>query len=134
MPTLKLFSLPPQALSTVHWNQLIKKILRVLWTQKYSFNTLITHFNVSVTGQPLVSDCKTAEGPESWPGRDKPGLGNNTAGARVRGFVATMEFRRLTPSTSGGKSKVRPPCVVIRSLRSYYVRIIKVFQLKCMVP
>ena len=128
MPTLKLSSLPPQALSTVHWNQLIKKILRVLWTQKYSFNTLITHFNVSVTGQPLGSDCKTAEGPESWAGRDKPGLGNNTAGARVRGFVATMEFRRLagarvrgfvatiefrrlTPSTSGGKSKVRPPPV-----------------------
>ena len=27
-----------------------------------------------------------------------------------------------------------PPCVVIRSLRSYYVRIIKVFRLKCMVP
>ena len=61
-------------------------------------------------------------------GRDKPGLGNNAAGARVRGFVATMEFRRLagarvrgfvatiefrrlTPSTSGGKSKVRPPPV-----------------------
>ena len=82
---------------------------------------------------------------------DKPGLGKNAAGARVGGFVATMEFRRLagarvrgfaatiefrrlTPSTSDGKSKVRPPCVVIRLLRSYYVRIIKVFQLKCMVP
>ena len=96
---------------------------------------LITHFNVSVCGKPLGSDCKTAEGPESWAGRDKPGLGNNAAGARVRGFVATMEFRRLagarvrgfaatiefrrlTPSTSDGKSKVRPPCVVIRSLWS----------------
>ena len=44
---------------------------------------LITHFNVSVCGKPLGSDCKTAEGPESWAGRDKPGLGNNAAGARV---------------------------------------------------
>ena len=107
---------------------------------------LITHFNVSVSGQPARLRRGRSRG--SWQTGSRKQRGRRS-GEGVRGDNGVPAPGRRPGEGVRGDNRVppphpihirrqkqgkAPPCVVIRALRSYYVRIIKVFGLKCMVP